>query len=286
MTLGSRRTRLTDALHRLGWEGGIALSLLTFIIAAVTVGPEWWAVDPNRTDLPNRFAEWSTGAPLGTDDFGRDMLSRLLHGGRRSLVGACIIVVGSTSLGMVIGIVGAVGARWTQSLLGRLVDAFLAMPSLVIAMAIVGVLGTSFVNLVLALVLTGWPWYARLYRSFTLQQLTSEYVVAAESLGCSHLRVIWRHIGPNIVGPAVVLSTMSLGSAILALASLSFLGLGVQPPEAEWGAMVNAGRARFQTNPWLILAPGIAISLTVVAINVLGDTLRDALDPHRRRRMR
>jgi ABC-type dipeptide/oligopeptide/nickel transport system permease subunit len=261
-------------------EGAAAAALLMVVLLAVSVGPEVWPADPTATDLTNRLAGVSVDAPLGTDDFGRDILARLMHGGRRSLAGAAVIVLGATTTGMVIGIASAVGGPWARTLLGRTVDAFLAMPSLVIAMAIVGVIGTSFVNLVLALVVTGWPWYARLYRSFTLQQLTGEYVLAAHALGCSPLRIITRHIGPNILGPAVVLSTINLGAAVLGLASLSFLGLGIQPPDAEWGAMVNAGRARFQTHPWLILAPGLAITLTVVAVNVLGDALRDLLDPH------
>ncbi|MGE3961735.1 MAG: ABC transporter permease [Dehalococcoidia bacterium] len=264
----------------LGAEGVTASLVLAIVLAGVTVGPEVWPRDPNATDLPGRFAAPSLDAPLGTDDFGRDVLARLMIGGRRSLMGAAIVVTGATFAGMVIGVASAVAGRRMQSLLGRLTDAFLAMPSLVIAMAIVGFLGTGFANLVLALVLVSWPWYARLYRSFALQQLTGEYVLAAESLGCSRLRIAWRHIGPNILGPALVLSTTSLGAAILGLASLSFLGLGLAPPDAEWGAMVDAGRSRFQTHPWLILAPGLAISITVIAINVLGDLLRDLADPH------
>ncbi|MEZ4503427.1 MAG: ABC transporter permease [Dehalococcoidia bacterium] len=224
--------RLARRLHRDGIAATAALSLVVF---GAFAGPELWQVDPNATDLANRFAGASAEAPLGTDDFGRDMLARLMEGGRRSLLGAAVVVAGSTSAGLIVGIASTVSGRRTQATLARLIDATLAMPTLVIAMAIVGILGTGFTNLVLALVLVGWPWYARLYRGLTLQQLTREYIVAAESLGCSRLRIAWRHIGPNIAGPAIVLSTTSLGAAILGLASLSFLGLGIQPPHAEWG---------------------------------------------------
>jgi len=277
-------TRRRPWLFRaLGVEGLVAASFLALLLLAAGAGPVLWSADPDTTQLLRRFEGPSFTAPLGTDSFGRDLLARILHGARISLAGAGLIVLGETVLGMAIGLLAGAGHRHLDAVLGRLIDALLALPSLVMALAIVGVLGKSMSNLILALIITGWPWYARLYRSFAIQQRAQHYVLAAHACGCSPARIIWRHIGPNIIGPALVLSTVNLGGAILGLASLSFLGLGVQPPAAEWGAMVNDARQHFQTNPWPIVVPGAAIGVTVVAVNILGDALRDLADPHRHR---
>lgn len=249
------------------------------VALAIALGPVAWSHDPSQTDLRGRLAGPSRAHPLGTDEFGRDILSRILHGGRRSLGGAVAVVGGATSLGMIVGVAAGSRGRTLDALLARTIDAFLAIPPLVIALATVGVLGKSFGNLLLALVLTGWPWYARVYRSFVLRERNAEYVTAAVALGCSRTRIMWRHIGPNIIGPALVLSSVNLGNAVLGLASLSFLGLGVQPPHAEWGAMVSEARGRFDSHPWLMVVPGLAIGVTVVIANLLGDAIRDAVDP-------
>lgn len=275
--------RRRPRLAALGGVGLCAALACLILVAAAIVGPLLWAVDPNQTNLIEKFAGASRAHPLGTDEFGRDLLARLLHGARLSIAGALLVVVGSTAVGLSVGVLcGALGGK-VDLLLGRLVDALLSLPSLIVALGIVGVLGKSFINLLLALMLTGWPWYARLYRGFVLKERQELYVLAATALGCDRPRIAWRHIGPNIIGAALVLSTVNLGSAVLALASLSFLGLGVQPPTAEWGAMVNDARIYFQTHPWLIVAPGLAISVTVLAVNLLGDALRDATDPRQRR---
>lgn len=279
-----RRARRAGFIRRLGPSGMLALVALAAIVLAVMIGPLLWRIDPDATNLTNKHAGLSRAAPLGTDEFGRDILSRLLHGGRLSLAGAIVILAGSSGLGLALGaLAGALGGR-ADALLSRLIDALLALPGLVVALGIVGVLGKSFANLLLALVITGWPWYARIYRGFVLREGRQPYILAASSLGATRWRIIWGHIGPNIVGPALVLATVNLGNAVLALASLSFLGLGVQPPRAEWGAMVNGARTLFQTHPWLIVAPGLAISATVFTVNILGDALRDAADPRRRPR--
>jgi peptide/nickel transport system permease protein len=245
-----------------------------------------WTADPETIDLTNKYAPFSGESPLGTDDYGRDILSRLMHGGRRTIAGAALVLLGSSGVGLAVGaLAGASGGRFGD-LLSRVIDAFLGLPSLVIALAIVGALGKSFPNLLLALVLTSWPWYARIYRSFFVKERSQEYVYAATCLGAAPTRIIWRHIGPNVFGPALVIATVNLGNAMLSLAALSFLGLGVQPPTAEWGAMVSDARFHFQTHPWLIIAPGLAISLSVISVNILGDALRDALDPRPRRALR
>lgn len=271
--------RVRGVRHRFGIVPAVAGVGAVLIALFVTLGPVAWNHDPNRTDLRGRLAAPSRAHPLGTDEFGRDLLARVLHGGRRSLGGAAAVVAGATALGMVVGVAAGARGRALDAVLARTIDALLAIPPLVVALAIVGILGKSFGNLLLALVLTGWPWYARVYRSFVLRERNAEYVTAAVALGCSRTRIVWRHIGPNIVGPALVLSSVNLGNAVLGLASLSFLGLGVQPPHAEWGAMVSEARGRFDSYPWLMVAPGLAIGVTVVIANLLGDAIRDAVDP-------
>lgn len=256
---------------------------LGIVVSAATMGPLLWNQDPTATDLLRRFELPSLDAPLGTDAFGRDLLARIMYGARISLAGALLVVAGETAIGMAAGLLAGAGPSRLDGLLSRVIDAMLALPALVMALAIVGILGRSLANVIIALILTGWPWYARLYRSLAMQQRAQDYVLAARACGCSPWRVIWRHIGPNIVGPAMVLSTVNLGSAVLGLASMSFLGLGVEPPAAEWGAMVSDARQHFQIHPWPIVVPGAAIGLTVLAVNLIGDALRDATDPRRRR---
>lgn len=254
-----------------------ALGMLLILLSGVIIGPLLWQVDPTVPDLSNTFAGISWNAPLGTDEYGRDLLSRILHGGRRSFFGALVVVLGSSGIGLVVGACAGVCGGRIDSVLSRCIDGFLALPSLVIALAIVGVLGKSFGNLLIALVLTNWPWYARVYRGLILSECTQPYVEAAYALGVSQLRIAWRHIGPNILGSIVVLASTNIGSAIVSLTALSFLGLGMQPPHPEWGVMVNSARVYFQTEPWVIVVPGLAIAVTVLTVNILGDALRDAI---------
>jgi ABC-type dipeptide/oligopeptide/nickel transport system permease subunit len=278
------KTRVTPALRRIfrhfHWEAALAAGILALLGLAVLVGPLLWTADPLALDLTKKHAGFSSEAPLGRDDFGRDILSRLLHGGRLTFLGAFAVLVGCSGIGLTLGsMAGVVTGRW-GAVLGRLIDTFLSLPSLVIALGIVGVLGKSYSNLLLALVLAGWPWYARIYRSLVIRERSQPYVQAATALGASRFRILWRHIGPNIIGPVVVVATTNLGNAMLSLAALSFLGLGVRPPTPEWGAMVSEARFHFQTHPWLIFAPGLAISLSSLCINILGDALRDLTDPN------
>jgi ABC-type dipeptide/oligopeptide/nickel transport system permease subunit len=263
----------------LGVAGLGGLGTLAIVVVLAIAGPYFWNLDAELTSLPNRFLGPSLEHPLGTDDFGRDILARLLHGARLSLAGGALVLCGSTVLGMAIGGVSASIGGKVDLVAARTIDALLSLPSLVVALGIVGVFGKSFDNLVFALVLTSWPWYARIYRGFVVKERNEVYVLAAHTLGCGPLRVAVRHIGPNIAGPALIVATVNLGNAILSLASLSFLGLGVTPPTPEWGAMVSDARFHFQSHPWLMIAPGLAISITVIAVNVAGDALRDAMDP-------
>lgn len=278
---GRRRSRSGRVASALGPSGTVALIILLLVSAGSLLGPLAWTADPNRTQLTRKFAPPSADAPLGRDELGRDLLARLLHGGRLSLPAALLVVLGTSGIGLLVGsAAGALGGR-TDVVLSRLVDGLLALPNLVVALAIVGVLGKSFANLLLALIVAGWPWYARAYRGLVVGERERTYVLAARATGAGTGRIVGRHILPNILGPTLVLATVNLGNAILGLTALSFLGLGVQPPQAEWGAMIDSARGFFDTYPWVMAAPGLAISSTVLAVNILGDVLRDATDPRR-----
>jgi ABC-type dipeptide/oligopeptide/nickel transport system permease subunit len=263
--------------------GVVAVATLCVIVMAVTCGPMIWTVDPDRTQLADKFSGPTSAAPLGTDEFGRDLLSRLLHGGQLSLIGALVVVVGCSVSGLLVGAIGGALGGWPDALLGRAIDGLLTLPALVVALAIAGILGKSFVHVLLALILTEWPWYARVYRALLSAEMRRPYVQAARALGASSSRIVCQHVLLNVTGPALVIASTNLGAAILSLTALSFLGLGVQPPEAEWGAMVNGGRSFFQTAPWVIAAPALAIGITAAAVNLLGDELADLADPRRAR---
>ena len=265
--------------RNLHMRGVIVVSCLLFVVLSIVLGPLIWTHDPNKTDLLHKFGGIDRDHLLGTDDFGRDILSRVLHGGRLTLLGGSAVLVGGVLFGFSVGAIAGFAGGRLSSCISWLLDGLLALPTLVVALGIVGVLGKSYGNLVLALILTNWPWFAWTFRGLIRAQRTREYVVAAQAGGVPPWRILWRHIVPNTLGPALVLITTSFGSALLSLTALSFLGLGVQQPEAEWGAMVNGGRNYVQTNSWVMLVPGLAIAVTVLLVNMLGDILRDRLDP-------
>jgi peptide/nickel transport system permease protein len=280
-----RRRPVALRLFRRRWPHPVYwwAAILALVLLGAALGPELWTTDPNRTNLLNRFAGPSFEHPLGTDGFGRDLLARLLRGARLSLVSAAIVIVCSTLLGLVVGSLAAVVGGIIDTLAARLVDGLLALPALVVALGLIGVFGTGWTTLVFALTATGWPWYARIYRSLVIAERQKPYVTAARAIGAGTLRIAVRHLGPNIAGPVAVVAATDLGATILGLAAFSFLGLGVAPPTPEWGAMVAEGRQHFQSHPWVIVAPGLAITVTVIVVNLFSDALRDAADPFRRR---
>jgi len=268
-------------------RGSTALWSLLFLALIAATGDHIWTSDAFAQNPVNRLQDPSLVHPLGTDLFGRDILARLILGARWSLIGAACVCTGTSLLGLFIGAVAALGPRQLDVVLSRTIEAMLALPGIVMALALSAVLGPSFVNLIVALVVTGWPGYARLSRALVLKERNQVYVDAAVAIGADRRRVI-RDILPNIAGPALVLATSDFGKVILGLASLSFLGLGMQPPTPEWGEMINEARGYFQTHPWQMIAPGLCIALTVLALNLAGDELRDRLDPRmatRQRRM-
>jgi peptide/nickel transport system permease protein len=263
----------------LTWRNHAALATLIVLALTAFVGQQLWTDDPFAQNVNARLLDPSWRHPLGTDNFGRDMLARVVLGARWSLAGAALVCLGTSLLGLLIGAAAGTGNRLTDNAIGRGIEALLAMPGLVMALALSAVLGPSFQNLIVALIVTGWPGHARMSRALILRENGQPYVTCAVALGADTPRIMWRHILPNIIGPVAVLATNDFGKSILALASLSFLGMGMQPPTPEWGEMINDARGYFQSHPWQMIAPGLCIIVTVLGVNLLGDGLRDRVDP-------
>lgn len=216
---------------------------------------------------------------LGTDNLGRDLFSRLVHGARPSIGTAVLATFLTVTIGTAMGVLAGYSGGLLDSLIMRVVDVLLAFPGLLIALAVVGVRGPGLGNVILGVTLVSWAVYARLVRGLVLEVRERLFVQAAVATGAGRFHIMRRHILPNIISPVVVLASLEIGVLILTIAGLSFLGLGIRPPAAEWGAMLNQGRPYFQRAPQLMLYPGILISLTVLGFNLLGDGLRDVLDP-------
>lgn len=254
----------------------ILLILISMILFADIIVSYEKAIELN---MRNRLQPPSKEHWLGTDSFGRDIFSRIVHGSRNSLSIGFICVVISLVVGGIIGAVAGFYGGKIDILLMRVMDMFMAMPSMLLAICIVAVLGPGMRNLVLAISIAGIPKFAAIVRSSVLTIKNSEYIEAASAIGVSATRIILRHIIPNTMGPIIVQSTLSIGGVILTAASLSFVGLGVMPPTPEWGAMLTEGKEFIRDTPYLVFFPGLTIMLSVLALNFLGDGLRDALDP-------
>jgi ABC-type dipeptide/oligopeptide/nickel transport system permease subunit len=262
----------------------VAGALIVGIIAAAAVAAPWVAPhDPTAVDSRAILAPPSAEHWLGTDNLGRDIFSRLVYGARWSLGAAASAAAAIVLVGITVGVVAGYVGGLVDDLLMRVVDVLLAFPSLVLALAIVGTLGPSLQNVMIGMVAIWWVDYARVMRGLTLGVRDREYVTAAQCAGASSPRVVLRHVLPNVIPSVLVLATLELGGLILAISGLSFLGLGAQPPTPEWGTMLNDGRPFFQRAPQLMIYPGLAITLVVVGCNLLGDGLRDVLDPRLKR---
>lgn len=257
----------------------ILAALIVLLLLPAIFAEHITPFDPYAQDLSIALQAPDDVHWLGTDRYGRDLLSRVIVGARSTVLTSLLLVVSVSCMGTLLGIVcGYIGGR-VDSIVMRIADLFLAFPGMVFAIAIAGILGGGILNAVLALACISWPKYTRLARSQTLHIKNMPYIAAARLSGSTTRRIILRHILPNISGMIVVTAALDVGTVMMELAGLSFLGLGAMPPAAEWGAMMSNGRSMLQTAPWVILAPGCAIFVSVVLFNLLGDTLRDWLDP-------
>ena len=254
---------------------GLAAALLLITIFAKYICPN----DPYAQDLTQAMQPPSAAHLMGTDTYGRDMLSRVLIGAQTSISSTFALVAIITVFGTVFGIFCGYYGGIVDSVMMRISDVCLAFPGLVFAMAVAAILDGGVRNAVIALALISWPKYSRIARGQTLSIKNLPYMQASQLAGDSVLQMIFRHVLPNIAGPILVTSMLDIGTMMMEIAGLSFLGLGAQPPVAEWGSMMSSGRSMLQTYPWIVLSPGLAIFVSVVIFNLLGDTIRDYMDP-------
>ena len=250
-------------------------SLVLLALAAPLIAPN----DPAAVFPAHKFASPSIEFPLGTDNLGRCLLSRLMYGARISLATAGLASLLIMLIGITVGAIAGYVGGWVDFVLMRVVDLLLAFPLLVLALAVTGMLGVGLMSVLIGVVSVWWASYARVVRALTISLRERPFIEAARATGVSPTRIVIRHIIPNSIASIIVLSTIETGRLLLVISGISFLGLGVQPPTPEWGAMLNDGRAFLQTAPQLMIYPGLAISLAVLGFNLLGDSLRDELDP-------
>ena len=279
------RSLARDAWRRLfaSWNGRVGLIIILIALATAILAPVVNPYDPTiDSDLANARLEPSVSHPFGTDRLGRDVFRRVVHGTRISLMIGFVVVIFTSVTGTVLGLIAGYFGKSFDTIIMRLMDIVLAFPSILLAIAIVAVRGPGIFNTILAVALVGMPGYARVVRSMVLSLRERDYVDAARMIGSSDTRIMFLHILPNSLSPIIVQMTLGVGGAILFAAALGFLGLGVQPPAPEWGAMISDGIPFLRQSPHLVFFPGMAIMLTVLGFNLLGDGLRDALDPQLR----
>jgi peptide/nickel transport system permease protein len=272
VTLGRR-----NVLAAIGMA--LVVVFVVFALFAPWIAPQ----SPSNVDLPSRLQPPSTAHWFGTDELGRDIFSRIIYGARISMMVGGSVVVGSLFLGLLLGSIAGYYGGWADKFFSViLMNAFLSFPGILLAIAFVAFLGPGIFNLILALCIGGWVGYARLVRAQVLVVKEKEFVEAARALGASDWRIVTRHILPNIIQPVIVQSAIGMAGAVLAEATMSFLGLGVPPPTASWGVMLNDGRAHLFDAPHLVLFPALAVMLAVLSFNFIGDALRDFMDPRSR----
>lgn len=281
MQLSLRHPAMTRRMSQFLRDPGtiFGLAIVAAAVLAAVLAPLLPLQDPTDVNLQNRLLAPSSQFPLGADHLGRDELSRLVYGARTTLRTAAVVLAVVFAIAFAVGTLSGYYGGWLDSLLMGLVDLMLAFPGLILAVAIAGTLGPSLMNVMIAMAAVWWAGYARLIRGMVLSLRHREFVEAARAVGASDKRIMVVHIWRNILGPVVVLATLDMGWIILGITGLNFLGLGVQPPTPEWGAMLNDGRPYLQTAPQMMLYPGAAIFLVVLGFNLLGDGLRDLLDP-------
>jgi len=276
---------MSDVARAFGKSGGALLGLCLVVVVAIAavVAPALAPHDPDAIDTARRLARPVTpGHWLGTDEFGRDLLSRLLHGARISLVVGLAATALAALAGSLCGLLAGFFGRWVDQAIMRGIDTLMAFPYFLLAIAIIAVLGPGLINGMVAVAIVNIPFYGRIVRATVLAVKQTEYVEAARALGVSEVRLSLTHVLRNCLAPLIVAITLNVGGMITALAGLSFLGLGVQPPTSDWGSMLASSRQYINVAPHVAAFPGIAIFLTVLGFNLLGDGLRDALDPRLR----
>lgn len=273
--------RWRDALRKLlrHRSAMVGLSMTAIITVLAVLAPVIAPHDPLAQNLRQALTPPSGTHLMGTDEFGRDILSRILYGAGISLQVGLLVVFVSGATGVLLGLLAGYYGGWLDALISRAIEILLAFPGLLLAIAIVTILGPSLMNALLAISIANIPRYARITRGVVLAEKRRDYVSATRALGSRDGRLMFRHVLPNIFAPIIVLATLGLASAILTAASLSFLGLGAQPPEPEWGAMLSTGRSYIRRAWWITVFPGMAIMITVLAFNLFGDGWRDILDP-------
>ncbi|HEY3247530.1 MAG TPA: ABC transporter permease [bacterium] len=267
-----RRRRLTPSAR----IGGAVLAVILLAAVAPVV---FTRANPDEVDIMARLTPPSRAHPLGTDNIGRDLLARLVHGARISLLVAVISVGGAACIGVTLGLLAGYYGGWTETGVMRAVDIFLAFPAILLALALVAVMGAGITSVIIALTLVFWTQYARVVRSATLAEREKAYVEAARAVGAGSGRILVRYILPNVISPVIILATLGMGAAVVAESTLSFLGMGVQPPAPSWGWTLAFGTRYLRDAPHLATFSGLAIMLTVLGFNLLGDGIRDMLDP-------
>jgi peptide/nickel transport system permease protein len=261
----------------------IALAFLVFVLVCAVFAPLLAPYDPNAQSLSDRLQGFSRAHPLGIDDLGRDVLSRLLYASRVSLIAAVQATAVGVALGVPIGLIAGFARGWIDTVTGRIADAVMSIPALLLALAIVGVLEPNLTSAMIAIGIVYAPRLFRVTRAATLSVREETFVEAARSVGSRPRAIVFGHVLPNVLSPLVVQISLSMGFAILFEASISFLGLGVQPPEASWGTMLGRSTRFYEQSPHLVIVPGLAILFTVLAFNMLGDGIRDSLGKEMRR---
>ncbi|WP_431090062.1 nickel transporter permease [Paenibacillus sp. 8b26] len=261
----------------------VGLSIIIFFVIIALIAPWIAPFDYKAQNLVGRLQPPSAEHWFGTDDLGRDLLTRTLYGARISLWVGFLSVIGSMIVGTALGLIAGFYGKWADMIISRLFDILLAFPGILLAIAIVAILGPSLENALYAIAIVNVPTYGRLVRSKVLSVKTEEYITSARALGANNVRIILRYILPNSLTPIIVQGTLGIGTAIIEAAALGFLGLGAQPPQPEWGKMLSDSRQYIQNAPWTVIFPGISIMLTVLGFNLMGDGLRDVLDPRAKR---
>lgn len=276
------RLALKNRLTTTGLSVVFLLVLVAFSAPLIVPFPQ----DTIATHIEDRFQSPSPQHLFGTDELGRDVFSRILCGARISLQVGVIAIGLALAIGVPLGVVAGYAGGMLDELIMRITDVFLSFPPLLLAMAISSLLGPNLTNVMIAIAIAWWPWYTRLLRSEAISVRERDYVQAARAMGASPGKIVFKHVLPNCLTPIIVQASMDFGSIILTSAALSFLGLGAQPPTPEWGLMVSTGRTFFLTNWWIVTFPGLAIFTAVLSFNLVGDGLREILDPKMRRKRR